>query len=252
MVSFDGVDISHPDIDYRNRKFYCKSPEALEHLKTQLSEIGYQLIDLREKDSRNSRRSKSIAELETSGDAVWFVKIDVKRHKCASCQSYIDMRGIMSHGHTCEVCGEITYLEVIDGSRVRFQFKDADDQQSLFGTQLLMLAKRWDKENSLLYLYPEPQSGGFLVTSGDEADEYLQQHKTKWEMVVEDGQKLLKVRYVEGMMNSDNDVINVIEIFDHHYNFSAIRVWKGKEYPDYGDFPVPETLHIYESWRWDS
>src|SRR5690606_40187283 len=71
----------------------------------------------------------------------------IGKGKCNSCESLIDTTGIRSHGHTCEVCGEVTYLEMIEGSTIRFSFHG--EERTMLGPELNMEVFRDRKSTRL-------------------------------------------------------------------------------------------------------
>jgi len=229
-----------------NNSLYAKTPEALEELLGKLRSIGYAIKDLRKAE----HREVSIAEMEKTGWSLWFASLkNIQMGKCNSCHSLIKTNGIRSHGHKCEVCGAVTYYDVLDGSVVKFSFNTERYRDLFFQPKICFIAKFWDAENAALYLYPDPVLNDSLPDNDQRTKKYLQENKKFWRYVEKDGQRLILIKYANTGFVKDSD-INMIDINGRQYNHSIVRVWQGKEYPEYGDFPVPETLNIYESWHW--
>lgn len=225
---------------------YVKTQAALEILFDELRKVGYQIDNLREADHRK-QDNISVETMEKDGWSLWFAKIDVRRGKCKSCNGLIDTRGILSHGHRCELCGEVTYYHIVDGSTVRFSFIQKDENESGMA-DIAMKAKRWDTETGYLYFYPELFEGLWL--RGDQVKQYFEANKDKWEETIEEGQRLIRVKYPQPW-DYDASAINPSDINGHYWNHKIVRVWDGKEYDEWlSDFPLRETINIYEAWHW--
>lgn len=224
---------------------HVKTPAALETLLRELKAIGYKIDNLRDDEHRKSN-GVDIETMEKNGWSLWFAKLDVRRGKCNSCKGIISTLGIRSHGHTCELCGAVTYYDMIDGSTVRFSFIERERERGGMA-DITMKVKRWDTEEGHLYFYPDILEGLWL--KGDRAKQYFEEHKDKWEEVDENGEKLIRVAYPRPW-NYDVSAINPSDINGHFWNHQIVRVWEGKEYPEYlGGFPLQDTISIYESWH---
>lgn len=245
------LELKTPEITWIGRDLYIEQPDALMPVLDELRAIGYEVKDCR-KDEDRERKSVPVEQQEQEGWYLWYAHLtDIRRGKCNSCQSYIATQGIQSHGHTCEVCGAITYLNIQDGSSVRFSFVG---EHGYFPPELNMKAYRWDVEQADLYLYPEPlEHGGWGILKGEKAQEYLMLHQDKWEQVELDGKPYLKVKYADSPWTKDHegvDTIDVRDIYGHYWNHKIVRLWQGQEYSEWGDFPLPESVIGYESWHW--
>ena len=225
---------------------YVKTPAALETLLSELRGIGYEIDNLREEKHR-LERGTSVETMEKQGWSLWFAKVDVRRGKCLSCNGIISTLGIQSHGHTCELCGAVTYAKIRDGSTVRFSFIPRDGEESGGMADIKMKAKRWDAKEGYLYFYPEVLDGLWL--RGDRAKQYLDANKDKWEEVRERGRRLIRVKYPHSW-DYEVSAINPSEIHGHYWNHRIVRVWQGKEYGEWGGLPIPDMLSIYEAWHW--
>lgn len=240
--------ISSPDLIWVRNGLYCKTPTSLKGAIKELKCIGYKVKDLR-KDKDTLERC-TVEQLEAGSGMLWFASLkDVRHGKCGSCGSLISTRGIQSHGHTCEVCGEVTYYELVEDSTVRFTFRGDD---GFFPPELHMEVKRWDVEEGWLYLKYAFLDLGRRCLFGDEAEDYLAANTDKWELVEEDGEKLLRVKYRSGfMVPRDDDTIEMRDHFGGYRNFKIVKVWDGVEYDEYDrNFPLPDTVLLYEAWRW--
>ncbi|MDO8559010.1 MAG: hypothetical protein Q7R84_01635 [bacterium] len=225
---------------------YVKSQSALESLFDELRRVGYQIDNLREADYRK-KDGVSVETMEKNGWSLWFAHIDVRRGKCASCNGLIDVCGIQSHGHKCELCGAVTYYDIIDGTRVQFSFIQRNGDDSGIA-DITMKAKRWDTEAGYLYFYPEIFDGLWL--QGERVKQYFETNKDKWEEVEEDGKKLIRVIYPQPW-NRKVSAIEPSDISRHYFNHKIVRVWENKEYDDCSsDFPLSESMSIYEAWHW--
>jgi hypothetical protein len=229
---------------------YAKTPEALKRLLKELESFGYKVENLRQAEYRKND-GVTVNQMEQDGWLLWFAKLpNLRRGKCKSCNSLIDVRGIQTHGHTCEVCGMVTYYDIIDGTTIRFEFINEYNRGYMLTPQLNMTAKRWDTEEGYLYLYYKfLENGGLSVVHGKRAEEYLAENKGMWEIVEENGDKLLKVKYPL-VWNAQECAINPHDTCNHYWNHEIIKVWDGQEYSEYARLPIPETISIYESWHW--
>jgi len=240
-----GMDITVNDDDIVAVKgnLYAKSKKALDRLLDELRQKGYQIDDLRQSDFRK-RDGVSVEQMEEKGWSMWYAKLpDIRFGKCGSCQAIIDIHGIHSHGHTCEKCGAVTYYEIVDGTTIRFHFIDRHNENTMFSPDLKMKAKRWDTENGFLYLYYDFLKNGGLFTLADQkAKHYLNLNKDSWELVEE-------LRYPL-VWSYDESAIDPMEINQHYYNSSVVKIWDGVEYSEWGKLPIPETISIYETWHW--
>ena len=250
MMNDPDLQFKTPGTVWVGHDLYIDRPEAVQPLLAELREIGYEIKDCRE-DYRRKEHGVSVEQMEKDGAYLWYAHLnDIRRGKCGSCQSYISTQGIGHHGHVCEVCGAITYLHIKDGSGVRFSFAG---EAGFLPPQLQMKAYKWDAEQGHLYLYPEPlKSGSWGVRSGDEALDLLAKHQDKYERVDLDGKALLKMRYADSWEAKDHeqDSIEVSEVYDHYWNHKIVRLWEGKEYGEWGNFPLPESMVIYEAFHW--
>lgn len=225
---------------------YVKTQEALDQLMEKLKSTGYKIKDLRkEKDGE-----APIEMMEKNGWSLWYASLpNLQKGKCGSCKSIIKVGGICSHGHKCEVCGEVTYYDIIDGSTVEFRFNDDGYDGVMFSPKLKFNVKRWDAEESRLFLYPEPLEGRLSSVTGEKAKKYLEENKSKWQEVEENGQKLIQIKYARTGMIKDSD-INMYEIMGHYHNHSIVKIWGGEEYSEWADLPINERMSIYETWHW--
>lgn len=241
------TDFENKNVVLISNDLYIKTPDALEEVLKKLRALGYKIKDLRKEESD---RRISVPEMEKNGYPLWYARLeDVQKGKCGTCHSLIKTKGIRSHGHKCEVCGAVTYYEIVDGTKVRFRFLNPAYEHVMLPPDIRFEAKRFDAENSALYLYPDPLGGSFGVVTGEKAKKYLEFNREYWDLIEEEGQLLLKVKYSSTGMLEDSD-INMCDVFGHVYNHKIVRVWKGKEYPEYGEFPIPESMPIYEAWHW--
>lgn len=245
------IDIPSDEAQWMGNEIACYSPEALEAALTTLREVGYEVED-RRLDARLLERFATTPEaMERVGAALWHARLkNIRYGKCGSCQQYISTQGIESHGHTCETCGEVTYLYLPKGATVRFQFVRVPYR--VLDRQLVMDVIHWDRENGWLYLEPEMvELAGLMVAYGDIAADYLNEHLDKWELTEYEGQAAMKVRYFgSGHERYSENGIELYGSSGEYKNFSIVRIWDGVEYSEYGqDFPLPPSLYLYELWR---
>lgn len=230
---------------------YCRTQEALDVAFAKLREIGYDIRDVRVDEKYLEQNSTTPSEMEQQGHALWYASLPgIRWGKCGSCQQLIDTRGIQSHGHACEKCGEVTRYELPKGSQIRFKFRGSSHRA--YSPELNMEVVHWDADGGWLYLVPTPLDHvGLCVVTGEKAQEYLDKHADQWELTEYDGQPALKVCYIRQGVGLDRsasvDALGVVGMYSNH---EFVRVWKGVEYPASGpSFPLPESIHVYELWH---
>lgn len=242
------IDLPTNDVrwDRSGNSLHCLTPESLDATLAKLREIGYTVEDNRlDERSFEAREGVTPQMMEERGYSLYFAKLDVHKGKCNTCHQYIDTYGICKHGHKCENCGAVTYLDIVDGTRVEFVF--VDDTQGWLRNYVRCSAKRWDIDTAELYLRPSTlEEAEFGRMSAKEARTYMERHSDKWESVIEDGVKLIKLHYAWSFRRQDDAVIETHDIYGHMYNHTIVRLWDGKEYSEHGkDFPIPDTINIY-------
>lgn len=176
----------------------------------------------------------------------------MRRAKCGSCHGYNSTAGRLVHGRACEHCGAVIYRHIIDGTVVRFRFTSPGERG--LEPELQMTAQRWDADEGFLYLKPGFLDRSWGVASGAEAERRMARHAGQWELVEEGHGKaavnLYKIRYTLGLRRSDDDVIDMADVSGHDRNHEVVRIWDGREYPEFGEMPVREGFSIYETWHW--
>ncbi|MCX6779429.1 MAG: hypothetical protein NTU97_04340 [Candidatus Magasanikbacteria bacterium] len=226
---------------------YVKSPEALEKLFAELRSVGYKIEDLRQADYRK-KDGVAVETMEKEGWSLWFASLNVTRAKCGSCHGLISPVGVQHHGHKCELCDEVTYYEIIDGSEVRFSFISSHEGENYDLADITMKAHHWDSAAGYLYLYPEIYKG--LFSSVERAKRHFEANKDKWKISEGEGRDLIKIRYSDPW-NHETAVISMSDIRGNYWNHQIVQIWEGREYPEFtSDFPVPTSMSIYETWHW--
>jgi hypothetical protein len=244
------IEFSSEDAIWIGGTLHCMTPDSLEVVKAKLTELGYSLRDLRSDEERSKReRPISVEEMENAKVYLWFATLnDIRFGKCDSCGARISYRGIERHGHTCEACGAVTYYEIVEDTKVRFRFRGDD---SFMGPDVCFRALFWDADASWLYLKPEPQQWGMFTATGDKAAAYMSSFTDQWSLVDYNGQQAIKVFYPRRSLEPYVPGISVADIGYGMRNFKIINVWQDVEYGQYDNkFPVPDMIHIYETWRW--
>lgn len=228
---------------------YAKSPEALDKLLKALRDYGYDIKDCGQDGDRPPREKQ-----EREGWYLWWAHLSdnamQRRGKCDSCNSYIDTRGIQSHGHKCEVCGEVTFWEYIDGTTVKFVFL-ADDNSAFFSPKMRMVVKAYDEATESIILYPTPEIGGGWsdYATVEDAQAALDRNSHAWSEVEIDGETYISIRYPH-QFNRNEAVIEMYEVWGHKGNHKIVKLFKGVEYSEYDRLPVRESYSIYEAWHW--
>ena len=233
-------------------EMYCLTHRARDEVLARLRELGYRVDDLADGDdsSDDAARLKAITE---SRGARYYAHLDISTGKCGSCQQYISTTGIRSHGHTCEKCGAITSQEIVDGSTVIFSFRD-DGPTEFWGPELQLTTKRWKDNHIWCYtsgMRGKRGLGSHEMTPG-EIEEYLAKHHDKWRYETIDDEQFLVVFYeFRPRLTYPNQLIVMKDIWGGVSNYSIVRVYEGKEYSEYRQLPVPDSLHIYDTQDWE-
>ncbi len=268
-------------VEIPNCSLYPKSPEALAALLEELKETGYEVKDCSQDDSRPSREVQ-----EKNGTYLWYASLrdDVceRKGKCGSCGSYIDVRGIQSHKHKCEVCGTYTYHEFVDGSTISFYFvEDASGERGFWSNDVKMKVFDYDEESGCLLLYPKPLDGRRL--SGLKSDtaqkvldanshqfhriparlskgmrKHIRRLKTQGRHAQAEAIKSRKEnrRFGKSLIALPYEfhrvgVVNTTDTYGNKWNHKVVKLFQGKEYSDMFDrLPIPESYTIYEPWHW--
>ena len=267
-------------VEIPNCGLYAKSPEALAALLEELKEVGYDINDCGAEEKRASRE-----EMEKNGWSLWLARLrdDVcgRKGKCRSCKSYIDVRGVRSHKHKCEICGAHTYLEFVDGSTISFYFmNDASGERGFLSSDIKMKVYDYDEQLGCLLLYPKPLDGGRWGTMDSKrAQKVLDANRKQFRRIpsrlskgmrkhirrlkaqsrydeVKDiqsreknrrfGKSLIAIPYELHMVG----VINTTDSYGHVFNHDVVKLFQGQEYSDWGNLPIPESYSIYEAWHW--
>lgn len=239
---YDGVD----GVVQIGGDLYVKNQQALVDLLSHLRTVGYKIDDLRRAAYVKSAGATP-QSMEQNGWSLWYAHLDIRRGKCGTCNSYISTAGIRSHGHRCEVCGDITYEDIVDGSTVRFTFIEPDGQPSSSWDDIAMVAKNWDVEEGYLYLYP---SIDLNERYRSREVRVFYENSDKWEEVVVDGERLIRVRYTLPF-DYQLSAINPRQIGGHYWNHKIVLVWDGVEYSEYfSKLPIKQSMSIFETWHW--
>lgn len=222
---------------------YVKTPHALAVLLQQLEADGYEIKDYRSGDEPKPKHYRYMS-----------LRDDVceRKGKCGSCNSYIDVRGIRSHKHKCEVCGAYTYIELQDGSTVRFYWIERNERPNAFEPSMRMKVFDYDDELKCLLLYPDPEDGNNFNDWGiDNARKSLEKNKDKYTFVEREGQQYIAIPYdVYSHMLTSESVINMADSHGHTWNHKIVKLYKGKEYSEWEKLPVADSYNISDAWPW--
>ncbi len=239
-----GITIASEDALWFGQRLYCKTPEALEVALATLRDIGY-IVDDKKADGEEHERTS------------WYAHLDVDRIRCKSCKQFIEQRGVAATGHVCELCGEITYIELGAGSIVSIEFAQHEDERGMFSPEITLEVASWDYENGLLYLESEPLQGNrFSSVTGEKAQAYLAKHASEWQYVELEGHKVIQLQYWPSHKRyADEQFKNLISVGHNgpplRRNYSEVKVWEGKEYEGpFGRLPIPDSITVYETWHW--
>ena len=261
---------------------YAKSPEALEVLFALLEGLGYEVKDCG-KDERGRRPSRHIQEQQ--GWYLWHASlkddVSVQKGKCGSCGSYIDLRGIRTHKHACEVCGAYTYLDFERGSKIQFSFaEDMSHERGMF-SDIGMIIYDHDESIGSLLLHPEPvDEKGFGKLNREKAKKVLEANSKQYRRIParlpKGVRKHIRRLKAEGRHSEAEDiklkfgrrygvpviaipydpcsgrvgVISTTSLSGGRSNHRIVKLYKDKEYGEWDSLPLPESYSIYEAWHW--
>jgi hypothetical protein len=245
-----GLPFEHDDVIPVAGNLYCKTPEALKALLAVLPNLGYEVKNNRE-DEYNLKRT-TVEQMEKNGWSLWYASLrDIRFAKCDHCKQYISTVGTRYHGHTCEKCGEIIYLEHVNGSSITFRFnpETPEYERAMFSPRLRGKVHKWDTEEGYLYIYLDTLEPSGLLTSNEIKQAYLAAHANQYELVNDTSYKSMKVRYPHPW-NRDVAAIEPTDSYGHVQYCSIVKVWNGKEYSEWEQLPIPESMSIYEAWHW--
>ncbi len=222
---------------HRHNELHVRSEVELKALFTKLAELGYTINDLRKDKHRLENRKWTPERMIELKISLWFAKLDVTRGKCGSCKNIIGFRAIQTHQHSCEICGEFTYIHVVDGGSIEFAFPRS-------ATPIKLYTQRWDTDEGYLYLYP-----GFIDDHRGEMSQCFAENPTLWTEVTENGQKLIRV--TKGYEWDASRDIHTYRTTGSIRNYTEVHFWRGVEYTTYGEpkLPVLQTINIHEDWH---
>jgi len=266
-------------VEIPNCGLYAKSPEALASFFKELEDRGYKI-----KDCREERNRPSLEEQMKKGWYLWFARLrdDVceRKGKCGSCGSYIDVRGIQTHKHKCEVCGAYTYHEFVNGSIIRFFFTEHVRCKIHMGApDIKMKVYDYDDELGCLLFYDKPIEHDIIKKQCQKAldinhkqfrrisarlskgmRKYIRHLKAQGKYQEVEAVKSRKEnrRFGKGLIaipydldTFSDEIITVRQIYGHRWNHEVVKLFQGKEYDDMLDhLPIPQSFTIYESWHW--
>lgn len=230
---------------------YVKTPEALKRLLGELRDLNYDVQDNRKSQYERDRTDPAV--MEKNGWCLWFASLPrLEVGVCKTCKQHISTLGIWAHGHKCEKCGSVTYLDMVDGSRICFVFNN-DDRQ-LLPKKLSMKVKSLDVKRGLLFLYPDSFDDDRFSMTGETAQEYLNENWKLWKWEKLGNKRFIAVKYLPSWMRMKNksfqSAIEPYDVFGHVRNAKVVKIWEGKQYSDFERIPIPETICIYEAWHW--
>lgn len=219
-----------------------KSPEAMDLFLADLRNKGYEDKTYVEK---GEKRRPNYFYMSLRDDVL------VDKGVCNSCNSYISRNGIKMHKHKCEVCGEFTYLEFVDGTTVRFYWQD-DIGSSAFEPSMKMKVKDYDDENRCLILYAKPMDGNnFNDWNLKNALKSLRKHRPSYSFVKIEGKTYISIPYeVHYGKRTGPQLINMADSHGHVVNHRMVKLFQGKEYGEWFDpIPIPENYTVKGAWE---
>jgi len=253
--SVEGVVMARPD------NIYVTSEKSLAPLLNYLRSVGYDIKDIAA--DRSDRREKpSRLELEKNGGLLWFATLreDVAQRKaeCGSCKTLISSRGVATHGHKCENCGDQTYLEYVRGGEVSFSVVYEQSRDLRTPT---FVVHSYDDEAGILRFYVNPADckdrrarrvRNFNLTpeqSMDMVDDLLRRFPRTFRLEEVEGIDTLTVNHkATGYIQEDS--INPSAIEGRIENYRLVKLFRGKIFDEWAHLPVPESVSVYEAWHW--
>ena len=284
------MDFETPNVVQVSDHLYVKNEESLLPLIKELEGLGYEVKesvhqDFRELTSNDEGYRERRSQLEKIPTSLWYARFreDVLQRKgiCRHCGALIDTAGIASHKHVCTNCGGYTYLDVVDGSIIRFAFAKKEEHR---GT-ITMKAKEFDEETKSLIFYPKliNSNRSYLSLNLEQAREYFERNKDSWsfvERLVTEKRCILKKRkrltsrlkkkikknpdrylrevtrkrrFVAIKQNIRSGCVETINICDTQGSqsfYKIVKIFRGKMYDEWDRIPESESFHLVEAWRW--
>ncbi len=191
-----------PDAVWIAGKLYCKTPES--------SSMALEVFS-------------SDFFIDPGVDCDWYARPKTTSIAiCMSCNRELDILDARRHGNKC-ACGEVTCLEVVDGSLVRIVFA------SNYEAQLQMRSHHWDAISNTFYLHPDPLSSpDRKIADIHRAKSLIQRNKSIFTEVTIDNKQYLAMRVTSNVFVLDAD---------RYVNFSV-------------HFSNLQPFEIFEAWRW--
>jgi hypothetical protein len=242
---------------------YVKKPEALPVLLEHLAAFGYNMRDTSaEADSSRPKPPRSVQE--KNGWGLWHGKLDEKvlSHKgeCDSCHQFIDTTGIHAHAHTCEHCGDYTYIRYRNGGQMRFGI---DDERERIFDDLTLIIHSYDAQKKRLLFYADPAEyrgkdlpvresifTRTLTASYEELPRLIAQYPATFSHDEVDGDRVIAVPHDVSTLERALHGINPKEVTGEAENYSMVRLFLGEKVKGLARLPIPEFISIYEAWHW--
>jgi hypothetical protein len=223
------------------KNIYCKSEEEFEKMLNELREKGYLFED------------------DAIHDTYWWGKLseDVLQRvgKCGFCNSYINIRGVKAHGRKCENCGETISLNVKEGDRVRFFFRDSMEMFS----DIELIVHSYDMDTKTIRFYAEipEQKVSLGAKTIEQVQEKLDMFSNDSVKEVIEGKNVLAFFYPMNGSLTEETKINFAEVrggkndyCGGFQNADVVLLYEGKEYGEFGfNLPIPDSVTVYKDWK---
>jgi len=244
----------------------CKTPEGLDELRLLLKQNGYEVKETCEEADEETYKESPRKLREEKMFYLWSAKFsddnfEVKG-KCRACESLISIEDIETHKHKCEVCGDYTFLQFVEGrSAVNVEFI----KSGVFVQDLVV--HHYDEINHILYFFRNiedidqlekmaPQVKAGVKASYKTVDEKLKEAEGDFQIVKVDGIELIAVRYNSYLSDGEREkaISNGEEDIKIIGSIRWVQVRHDKESilkPPFKKFPGHKFVSIYEMWHND-
>lgn len=232
---------------------YAKTEDAFEAIKKAALEIGYE--------------EKNYDDKDTAAKDYIYLSLDTAAAECGSCNEVISRTGVQCHGHKCECCGEVTYLEYVPGGAIRFVFLDKHERIGEPLTFQIHDYRTFDDKPNELVLLPQPILGEYKTPSGQyvrhglfdvtdpaEAQAIMDEAETRklfrrenlFCRETDSYQDVIVLIDPEPHMITPQSVFNTHDIWGQYRNFKEIDVFRGEKFDKWfgKTLPVPDSLSV--------
>jgi hypothetical protein len=245
-------------------KLYVKSPESLPVLLEHLAKVGYEVKDISsEKNGSSEKPSREVQEKD--GWLLWYGSLTDRiletKAECGSCKSLISFRGVETHEHECEDCGDYTFVAYSNGGKIRFYIVDDNDREF---RDFTLVIHSFDKDKKQMNFYANLSDckeenkrirRSFMSRSMESSYSVLPEAVKRFPETFTigeiDGVKVVSVSHNHESPYIQEHSINPCETIGEKRNYRQFKLFKGKKFREFLDqLPIPDGVQIYEAWHW--